>query len=140
MPSMRATHATDANSPFVPPARAADNASTDSDIHEMEGIMQFTLHAGESAALAPVCTVRVRCHAGYLWITGFRNGEDVVLGAGESALLPPTQRHYFSALGQEPHAAFELGCEARDGMARWAVLRAWRLRWRETALRWLRFR
>jgi hypothetical protein len=140
MPSMRAMHATDAKSPFVPSQPAADNAGNGSYIHATEGIMQFTLQAGESAALAPVCTVRVRCHAGFLWITGFRNGEDVVLGAGESALLPPAQRHYFSALGREPHAAFELGCEARDGMARWAVLRAWRLRWRETALRWLRFR
>ncbi|GAB2858795.1 hypothetical protein GCM10027277_29100 [Pseudoduganella ginsengisoli] len=70
--------------------------------------MQFTLQAGESAALAQAGTVRVRCHAGFLWITGFRNGEDVVLGAGDSAVLPPTERHYFSALGRVPHAAFDL--------------------------------
>lgn len=97
--------------------------------------MEFTLHAGESATLAPAGTVRVRCHAGYLWITGFRHGEDVVLGAGESALLPATQRHYFSALGRVPHAAFELRCEERAAIASGPVLRvlaavrAWRLRW-----------
>jgi len=92
--------------------------------------MEFTLHAGDSATLAPAGTVRVRCHAGYLWITGFRNGEDVVLGAGDSALLPGAQRHYFSALGRVPHAAFELRREddARGLVPRaLAAVRAWRL-------------
>lgn len=100
--------------------------------------MEFTLHAGESATLAPAGTVRVRCHAGYLWITGFRNGEDVVLGAGDSALLPASQRHYFSALGAVPSAAFELRSEgdAVGVVGRMlAAVRAWRLRFRETALR-----
>lgn len=93
--------------------------------------MEFMLHTGESATLAPAGTVRVRCHAGFLWITGFRNGEDVVLGAGDSVLLPGTQRHYFSALGAVPCAAFELRSEGDAGgvVGRVvAAVRGWRLR------------
>jgi hypothetical protein len=73
--------------------------------------MQFTLQARETAALAPACTVRVRCHAGALWITTARGSDDVVLDAGDSVLLPSTQQHYFSALGRDQPAAFELLCE-----------------------------
>ena len=107
--------------------------------------MQFTLQAGESAALAPAGTVRVRCHAGFLWITGFRNGADVVLGAGDSALLPPRERHYFSALGATPHAAFDLRCEdsADSGRGRGAaarVLAALRAGWRRCRATILRIR
>jgi hypothetical protein len=107
MSSMRAMHATDANSPFVRPPRSADNAV----MQAMEAIMQFTLQARETAALTPACTVRVRCQAGALWITSGGGGDDVVLEAGDSTLLSSACQLYFSALGRDQPAAFELSCD-----------------------------
>ncbi len=72
--------------------------------------MQFTLQAKETAALAPACTVKVRCQAGMLWITAGGGGDDVVLEAGQSTVLPSTWQLYFSALGRDRPAAFELLC------------------------------
>jgi hypothetical protein len=86
-------------------------------------MMEFTLEAKETAALAPACTVRVRCHAGLLWITGPRDGGDLVLAAGQSALLAPAQRHYLSALGRGAAAAFAVDCEGQAEHG--AGLRGW---------------
>jgi hypothetical protein len=77
----------------------------------MEAIMQFTLQARETAALTPACTVRVRCQAGALWITSGGGGDDVVLEAGDSTLLSSACQLYFSALGRDQPAAFELSCD-----------------------------
>jgi hypothetical protein len=77
--------------------------------------MQFTLQARETAALAPACTVKVRCRAGLLWITAGGGGDDMVLEAGQSLVLPSTQPLYFSALGRDQPAAFELLCAGAAG-------------------------
>jgi hypothetical protein len=72
--------------------------------------MEVTLQPGEAARMVAAGATRIRCVAGVLWMVGQRDGQDLLLEAGDSAELAPAQQHYLSSVRRNAIVRFDVSC------------------------------
>ena len=100
MASMHATHGSDARFAFVRVRSAYHNAGMETTL--------ITLAPSQATTLLACADMRVHCLRGMLWIVGQCDREDVVLQAGDSALLAAQQALTLSSVRHEHAVSFEL--------------------------------